>query len=117
MAWVVGVLSMMVAGWASVSSLRRRRFDDPLFYAVAVLELVVVVQLVLGVVALSGTSRDVDAVTFVSYLVTAVALPPAAVLWSASDPSRWGTAVITVMGVGEAVLAIRLLDIWSAGSG
>jgi hypothetical protein len=110
--WVPIVGSLLVAGWALVQCARNRRFDDPLFYAVALLEAVILAQLGVGLVGLAQTTRDVDTVTFVSYLVTAVVIPPIAVLWAASDPSRWGTAVITGMGLVEAVLSVRVLDIW-----
>lgn len=117
LAWLVGGASVTLALWAGVRTVLGRRFDDPLFYAASVLEVLVVVQLVVGVVALSGTDRDVDAVTFVSYLATAVLLPPVAVVWAASDPTRWGTAVVSGLGLVEAVLSVRLLDIWTAGGG
>lgn len=109
--------SLTVAAWALLSCLRGRRFDDPLFYACAALEVALVAQLVAGLIALGRTARDVDGVTFVAYLVTAVLLPPAAVLWAASDRTRWGTAVVAAMGLTEAVLVVRLLDLWGAGGG
>ena len=113
--WVPVCGSLLVALWALVECARGRRFDDPLFYAVALLELVIVAQLVVGLVALSATARHVDTATFVPYLVTAAVLPPVAVLWAASDHTRWGTAVIAGMGLVEAVLSVRLLDIWTGG--
>jgi len=115
--WVPVYVSLLVAAWALIQCARGRRFDDPLFYAVALLELVIVAQLVVGLVALAQTDRDVDAVTFVPYLLTAAVLPPVAVLWAASDHSRWGTAVIAGMGLVEAVLSVRLLDIWTGQVG
>lgn len=107
--------SLMVAAWALLSCVFGRRFDDPLFYACAALEVAFVGQLVAGLVALARTTRDVDGVTFVAYLLTAVLLPPVAVVWAASDRTRWGTAVVTAMGLTQAVLAVRLLDIWTVG--
>ncbi len=112
--WVIGGLCLVVAAWAAVACWRGRPFDDPLFYACSTVEVAFLVQLASGLVALAGTGRDVDAATFVSYLVTAVVLPPASVLWAVSDRSRWGTGVIAVMGLVQAVLALRLLDIWVA---
>ena len=105
--------SLLVAAWALVQCARGRRFDDPLFYAVVLLEVVIVVQLAVGLVALVQTDHDVDAATLVPYLLTAAVLPPVAVLWAASDHSRWGTAVIAGMCLVEAVLSVRLLDIWT----
>lgn len=107
--------SAVVTAWALVSWLRDRPFDDPMFYAVAVLELVLIFTAVIGLVALSRTARDVDGVTFVSYLASAVLLPPVAVLWGASDRTRWGTGVVALTGLVEAVIAVRLFDLWTLG--
>jgi len=112
--WVPVCGSLLVAAWALIQCARGRRFDDPLFYGVALLEVVIVAQLVVGLVALAQTDRDVDAATFVPYLVSAAVLLPVAVLWAASDHTRWGTAVIAGSGLVEAVLSVRLLDIWTA---
>jgi len=113
--WVLLGASAVVTAWALVSWLRDRPFDDPLFYAVAVLELALVLTAVIGLVALTRTARDVDGVTFVSYLASAVLLPPVAVLWGASDRTRWGTGVVALTGLAEAVIAVRLFDIWTVG--
>jgi RsiW-degrading membrane proteinase PrsW (M82 family) len=115
--WVPIAGSLLIAGWALIQCARDRRFHDPLFYAVALLEAVILGQLAVGLVALAETARDVDAVTFVAYLVTAAVLPPVAVLWAASDHSRWGTAVVAGMALVEAVLSLRLLDIWTGPVG
>ena len=115
--WVPIAASLMIAAWALVQCVRDHRFDGALFYAVALLEAVILAQLAVGLAALAESARDVDTVMFVSYLVTAVVLPPIAVLWAASDHSRWGTAVIAAMGLVEAVLCVRLLDIWTGPVG
>ena len=45
---------------------------DPYFLLLGVLLVVLLVQAVVGLVALAGTEADVDAPTFVAYLLTAV---------------------------------------------
>jgi hypothetical protein len=106
---ILGVLVALFAGW---HTLTRRPFGNPLFYAVSVLEIVLVALLVGGSIALAQTSRDVDGVLFVSYLVTMVVIPPAAVVWGIAEKSRWGTGVVVVAMLSVSVLAIRLLGIW-----
>ncbi len=49
---------------------------------------------------------------FVSYLITIVVIPPAAVLWGIAEKSRWGTGVVVVAMLTVAVLCVRLLGIW-----
>ncbi|MBD8606248.1 hypothetical protein IFT73_05230 [Aeromicrobium sp. CFBP 8757] len=111
-AYGIAVLALLVAGFAAWHVVRDREFGNPLFYAVCVLEIVLVVLLVGGSIALGSTSRDVDGILFVSYLVTMVVIPPAAVLWGIAEKSRWGTGVVVVAMLTTAALSVRLLGIW-----
>ena len=111
-AYGIAFLALGVAAFAGWHMLRDRQVGNPLFYAVCVLEIVLVVMLVAGSVALRRTSRDVDGVLFVSYLVTMVVIPPAAVLWGIAEKSRWGTGVVVVAMLTTAALSVRLLGIW-----
>lgn len=111
-AYGIAVLGVLVAAFAAWHTLTRREFGNPLFYAVSVLEIVLIGLLVGGSVALAKTSRDVDGVLFISYLLTMVVIPPAAVLWGIAEKSRWGTGVVVVAMLSVAVLSVRLLGIW-----
>lgn len=111
-AWVVGLAALAVAAYAGWHTVRDRPFSNPLFYAIAVLELMLLVLLVGASVALAGTGRDVDGGLFVSYLVTVVVIPPAAVLWGIAEKSRWGTGVVVIALVTVAALTGRLHGIW-----
>ena len=108
----VAWLAVAVAVFAAWHTVRRQPFSNPLFYAAAVLEIALLAMLVGGSIALAGTSRDVDGVLFVSYLVTLVVIPPAAVLWGIAEKSRWGTGVVVVAMLTVAVLCVRVLQIW-----
>lgn len=111
-AYGVALVAVLVAAFAAWHTVRRQPFSNPLFYAVGVLELLLLALLVGGSIALGSTSRDVDGVLFVSYLVTVVVIPPAAVLWGIAEKSRWGTGVVVVAMLSIAVLCVRLLGIW-----
>ncbi len=111
-AYGIAVLALLVAAFAGWHVARDREFGNPLFYAVCLLEIVLIVLLGGGSVALSSTTRDVDGVLFVSYLVTMVVIPPAAVLWGIAEKSRWGTGVVVVAMLTTAALSVRLLGIW-----
>lgn len=111
-AYGVALLALGVAGFAGWHTVRRTPFGNSLFYTVSVLELVLLVLLVGGIVALARTARDVDGALFVSYLVTLVVIPPAAVLWGIAEKTRWGTGVVVVAMLTVAVLTVRVLGIW-----
>jgi hypothetical protein len=115
LSYVVIGLSLLVAGYALVLLVRDRLVDNPLFYGSAVLALVLVGQLVGGCVALAQTSRDVEGITFVGYLLTAVLAPPVSIVWGVADKSRWGTGVVVIGMVTVVALQLRLLALWGVG--
>jgi H+/gluconate symporter-like permease len=111
-AYGIAILSLVVAAYAAWHTYRRRDLGNPLFYAVGVVEIVLVGLLIGGSIALASTSRDVDGVLFISYLLTMIVIPPAAVLWAIAEKSRWGTGVVVVSMLTIAALSVRLLGIW-----
>lgn len=111
-AYAVAIGALLVAGFAALHTARNQLFSNPLFYAVAVLEIALIALLIGGCIALGTTAREVDGVLFVSYLVTVVVIPPAAVLWGIAEKSRWGTGVVVVAMLSIALLCARLLGIW-----
>ena len=111
-AYCVAILALLAAGFAALHTIGDKQFSNPLFYVVALLEIVLVGLLIGGCIALGKTDRDVDGALFVSYLITVVVIPPAAVLWGIAEKSRWGTGVVVVAMLTIAVLSIRLLGIW-----
>jgi hypothetical protein len=98
-----------------IDLVRDRAAEDSHFLALAVLEVLLLVQLVWGCVALAGTERDVSGATFVSYLVTAALAPVAGALFSLAERSRVGTTILLLAVATVAGLELRLDDIWSAG--
>jgi len=111
-AWGIALLALAVAAFAAWHLIRDEPFSNALFYAVAALELVLVALLIGGSIALGRTDDDVQGTLFVSYLVTQVIIPPAAVLWGVAEKSRWGTGVVVVAMLTVAVLCARLHGIW-----
>ncbi len=111
--YALAVAALLVGAWALMLTVRDRRVDDPLFYAVAVLEAALLVAFVAGCVALGRTDRDVDGVLFVSYFGAVVLAVPFAVVWGIAEKSRWGTGVVVVAMLTVAVLLVRIVDIWT----
>ncbi|HYI62657.1 MAG TPA: hypothetical protein VEW93_12730 [Acidimicrobiales bacterium] len=114
------VLVYAAAGIALVGTLVLLAKDevagDPMFVVLAVVELLLVVQLVVGSVALAQTSREVSGVLFVSYLVGIALALPVGAFWSLAERSRAGTAVLAVAVFTVIGLELRLDAIW-AGAG
>ncbi|MEO9323769.1 hypothetical protein ABFT23_09780 [Nocardioides sp. C4-1] len=111
--WLIvglGVVSLVVV---AVALVRDEEPQDRTFALLAVYELVVIGQLVLGCVLLAQTDRDVEGVLFVSYLVGNALALPIGVFWSLAERTRWGTAVLGVAALTVVGLQLRLETIWA----
>lgn len=72
------------------------------------LVLLVVAAVQVGDVELGGGS----AITLFGYLLAALVVLPIGFLWSLAERSRGATAVLAVVGLTEAFLVLRALQIW-----
>lgn len=118
--WITGavyVLGAIAVGWTLVLLIRDRVAQDGTFALLALAELALLVQLVVGCVLLAGTERDVEGVLFVSYLVGIVTALPIGAFWSLAERSRSGTGVLVVAALTVLALEVRLVDIWSGAPG
>lgn len=116
-AWLYGVILAicLVAVLYLVSLLLRDvPVGDPAFVMVGLLQVLLIVQLVVGSIALARTDADVDGVTFISYLIGVALAPVIGAFWSLAERSRAGTAVLALAVVTVAALEVRLNQIWSA---
>ncbi|HEY4022657.1 MAG TPA: hypothetical protein VGM75_28455 [Pseudonocardiaceae bacterium] len=80
-----------------------------------VVELGLLVQAVLGLVALAGDHRPIENVTFVCYLIGSLLILPAAAWWARTERSRWGVGVLLVACLVVPVMILRMNQVW-AGS-
>ena len=114
---LVGVGGLLLALGAGAYSARDRRVGNAYLVAMAVVEALTVVQLVVALVLTAGGSGadDTATATAFGYLLLAVLLLPGALLWSLEEPTRWGTAVLSVGGLVLAGVEVRLLAVWTGG--
>lgn len=97
----------------AVHVVKEWRPTDWLVGGLAVLEVALVVQLVVGIVLLSADAGDgVSGVTFVGYLVGILLVLPAGLAWALGEPSRAGTAVLLIAVAVVSFLELRLSQIW-----
>jgi hypothetical protein len=110
------IAALVVAIWPLVLVMLNRRVGPPVLAVLALLELALLVQAVMGIVNLAGTDRDVAGVTFVGYLIGSLLILPLAAFWSLAERSRWGAGVLVIGCLVIPVLIVRLNQIW-AGNG
>jgi len=113
--WLYGAL-LVLAGVTAVllvvDLVRDRSAQDSHYIAFAVLEVALLVQLVVGIVALARTERDLEGAVFVSYLVTNALIPVVGAFFSLAERSRVGTTILLLAVVTVAGLEVRLWDVW-----
>lgn len=87
--------------------------NDLTMGATALVELLLVVQLVMSLVAPAfGNAPTGDPLEFWVYLVSAVLLPLAGGLWALIDRTRWSTVILGAVCLAVAVMVYRMNVIW-----
>lgn len=81
--------------------------------SVLLVELLLIVQLVVAVVApLVGNEPSGNLVEYYIYLVSAILIPPLTVVWALVERSKWSTVVLAVGALAVAVMVWRMHVIW-----
>ncbi|WP_329521327.1 hypothetical protein [Spirillospora sp. NBC_01491] len=112
LATVIIVVSLLTAAYALVAALRDRPMGWGELITLGALEILLVVQAVLGFVKVADGAGPGGA-TFPGYLLGALLIPVAGAGWGALERSRWGPAVIVVVGLAVAVMIVRMNQIWT----
>ncbi|WP_236790631.1 hypothetical protein [Amycolatopsis sp. GM8] len=108
----VAVASLVVAAWSFLLAARNREPQRALLIALAVVEVLVVVQLVIGVVLLIGGGHPGNLVTYLAYLIGALIIIPAGAAWALAERSRSSTVILGVLCLAIPVMVLRLNEIW-----
>ena len=109
----IQMVSLAMAGWCLASTFRDRPMLVPHLIGMGLLWLLVIGQAVAAVVSVAGGERPAETAMFVSYLATAVLMPPACAVWGFMERSKWGPAVIAFACLILPVLFVRLEQLWS----
>ncbi|MBO0979586.1 hypothetical protein [Microbacterium sp. SD291] len=112
---IVQIVVAVAAGvFGIVAGLAGRRPSDYTVGALALVEVLLVVQVIVAIVApLAGNPPTGDLLEFWVYLVSAVLLPVGAVLWALMERSRWSTVILGVAGLAVAIMVWRMQVIWT----
>lgn len=105
--------SLLGAVWSLISALRGVRPSGPLLGTVAFVWVLLLVQGVMATIAQFRVNDPPDPFLFLGYHLTAIVVLPLGVAWGIADRSRWGNGVLAIACFSEAVLVIRMLQIWA----
>jgi hypothetical protein len=115
---VLGVIALGIAVWLVVLIVRDVQPNDHLYGALALLEVGLVAQLVVGLVMVGGDHAGdhggVNVAAYVGYLIGSLLILPVGFVWSVGERTRAGTGVLLVAVVVVVVLFLRLHDLWAA---
>ena len=106
-----GLLAVTAVGYALAS----RLVDDRLLLLVAVLEVALFAQLVLGIVKGISRSGDYERAVFFAYLGTVPFVPPVATFLALKEKTRSSMLVVAGSAAVVGVLVARLVQIWGSG--
>lgn len=97
-AGIVGIVRSRLPGWYTLAGL-------------AVLELAVIAAVTVTAIELANTTRELETVTIIGYLIGLPLLIPAAIAWVWSDGSRQSLIAIVVACLGVPVMLARVQQI------
>lgn len=112
---VVQVAVAVIAGLVCVvAGLAGRRPSDWTVGALALVELLLIVQIVVAIIApLVGNLPTGSLLEFWVYLVSAALLPIAGVGWALLERSRWSTVIMGIAALAVAIMVWRMHAIWT----
>ena len=111
-------VAVVIAGAAAVIAvvlgLLGRKPSDLSLAGPAVVELLLLAQLVIAIVApFTGNQPTGNPVEFWAYLISALIIPPAAIFWALTERTRWSVVVVGVACFAVAVMFVRMQIIWT----
>lgn len=108
------VIAVAAGLFCVVAGLAGRRPSDATVGALALVEFLLIIQVIVGIAApLSGNAPTGDLLEFWVYLVSAVLVPVGGVIWALLDRSRWSTVILGVAAFAVAIMLWRMLAIWT----
>jgi hypothetical protein len=104
---VAGVLCLVVGAIG-------RKPSDLTVIPTALVEVLLVVQLVVAIVAPAvGNPPSGNLVEFYAYLVSGLLIPPLAVFWALVERTRWSTIILGASCLAIAIMVYRMDVIWN----
>ncbi|XBH20194.1 hypothetical protein V5R04_07970 [Jonesiaceae bacterium BS-20] len=110
---LVFLTATFVLGWACLFAFRDRAVILKQLWAAAVVEGLLLIQVVTSAIGLAGHTRpDFAAWEFWGYVVTALIILPGAALWAFAERTKWSSVVLAVGAFTVIFLQFRLIQLW-----
>lgn len=110
---LIFISATFVLGWATIFALRDRAVILKQLWAGAVVEGLLLIQVLTAAISLLRTPRDnFEAWEFWGYFITILIILPGAALWAFAERSRWSSVVLAVASFTVIFLQFRLIQLW-----
>jgi hypothetical protein len=107
-------LACLVGLFCVVLGLVGRKPNDLTVLALALVEVLLVAQVVTAILAPGlGNAPSGSPLEFWLYLVSAVIIPPLAIVWALVERTRWSNVVLGAAAFAVAVMLWRMEQIWT----
>jgi hypothetical protein len=91
-----------------------RKPSDLVLAGPALLEVLLVAQAVIGIVApFVGNPPTGNPIEWWAYVIAALIIPPAAIFWALTERTRWSVVVVGIACFAVAVMFVRMQIIWT----
>ncbi|WP_460800437.1 hypothetical protein [Microbacterium sp. GXF6406] len=108
------VIAIAAGLFCLIAGLMGRRPSDFTVGALALVEVLLIVQVVVAIIApFAGNPPTGDLLEYWTYLVSAVILPIGGTVWALIDRSRWSTVILGVVALSIAIMLWRMETIWT----
>lgn len=112
--WLQIGVAVLAGLFALIVGLAGRKPDDFSLGAVLLLEVLLVAQLVVAILAPAfGNAPTGNPLEFYTYLVSAILLLPLAGFWALVERTKWSTVILGVAALAVAIMLYRMLQIWT----
>lgn len=113
-AWLQIGIAVLAGLFAVIVGLAGRKPDDFSLGAVLLLEVLLLAQLAVAILAPAfGNAPTGNPLEFYTYLVSAILLLPLAGFWALVERTKWSTVVLGVAALAVAIMLYRMLQIWT----
>jgi hypothetical protein len=107
------VVALAVAVWAGVAVARNRPPTATQLIGLWVVELFAIALVASGIAGAIGGHHIPSLATYVGYLVAFLAVPVAGWALARLEPTKWGSVIVTAAALVEAILVVRLEQVWT----
>ena len=112
--WAQVIVAVAAGLLCVILGLAGKRPNDYSMGAALLVELLLLAQLVVAIVAPAvGNHPSGSILEFYTYLVSAIILVPLAGFWALVERNRWSTVILGVACLAVAVMVYRMLQIWT----